>query len=408
MEYTHLNVLMIASNSTHIKIYDLLINFLSNVYPKIKFKVVTLSQYYKQIDPSTINKLNPAIWFDLKKWQSRKDFWELSGLEKLEFTLNGYYQVKKLIRKIRPDIIILGNDTGFIEQCFITHSRPFSTTVLLQDGILNSSNYLNKGQKKGLPLSGLIKSLVGFPTNEIYGLSDVGLRMVMGNYTKFLLSESGVPPEKMKIVGQPRFEIPVIKGTPWHSDYKNPDNLKNFLWVTQPLKKYKLVDEKVTTMLDDFLLNSITGFGKGYSWTILVHPSDSPTHYDELVAELEAQGYDIKITFRQEFKEVVNNIDYIFLYTSTISLEAMIYEKPIILVNPFYEPDYFQFGKIHGMLSAHTPLDSQLIINDYEFNQDFIDEIYSSYKEILENHVGFYNGISTSIICTTIAQFLEA
>lgn len=405
---TATDILFVASNTTHLKMFSLITIDLTERYPHLKLKVVTLNKYYNQIDPKIYNKIFLPDYFDLERQQADEDYWVATDFKKFNLLRNSFHEVKKITKNLRPKMIVLGNDSGYIEQFFIRHAQKLSIkTILIQDGMLNSFVYLNRTETPTKISFSLARRILGLPSNSIYGLSGVDLIYVMGHYSWELFTSLKVSTSKLEITGQPRFEEVNNQSKVSFVDGPTLPKIKTILWVTQPLKKYRLVSEKISATLDNFLIEIIVALGKKYEWNILVHPSDSPNYYKEILDNLIQNGYPISITFGKDFKELYNSIDLILLYTSTLSLECMIYQKPVIFVNPFTEPDYFQFGKLHNLLSAKTPEDIPSLIIKYQSDTTFFKSIINDYQSIIINHVSYFDKVATKRIGDSLIKLLE-
>jgi CDP-glycerol glycerophosphotransferase (TagB/SpsB family) len=84
-----------------------------------------------------------------------------------------------------------------------------------------------------------------------------------------------------------------------------------------------------------------------------IHPREDPKYYEDLLTRLDMSG--IIITQKIELDALLQASSLVVTAFSTVALEAMILDRPVLIVNLSGEPDPIDFVRSGAALAAYTP-----------------------------------------------------
>lgn len=371
-----------------------------------------------------VNKLNDfqIKFINTEIWDYKNNMEDL--LEDYEydfFTINSWSMgsVRKVLDFEKPDIIVTGHDQILMDILFIecaNNKKIPSLTV--QDGIFGS----NKSVNHSLPchsdnsLYNKISFLINIPLRILFffirdsrpfryksSIMSFNLKYkkdhplvhghgkstkiaVFGNAVKKVLTSESVNPKKLVITGNPKFDV--------LSEYKNENNNTNMLKRKWNIPTYKiivliltqwLVEAKVWTEMQrkEFIVSIAKATSKIENLQLILKirpPYESVETYSDILKEI---NVDAIIFDKEPIAEILNISDIVITAYSTASLEAMILNKKVLIVNLFKE-DHAMFFKDSGALYIEDKKDilpslQQLIHSDAynkEMNEFVNDQAY--------------------------------
>lgn len=175
---------------------------------------------------------------------------------------------------------------------------------------------------------------------------------IAGDLSRRLWEEQGIPAEKLVITGAPRFDAKC------HLEPDAPERVRAALGVpldkpiitfaTQPL--FPVVIEQNVR----HIVRAAEHF-PDHKLVFKVHPREDPAHYRKLLAKLNADG--VLVVQKVDLNALLKASGLVVTGFSTVALEAMIFERPVLIVNLTGEPDPVDYVSSGAALGAYTPED---------------------------------------------------
>ncbi len=275
--------------------------------------------------------------------------------------------IKKILKEEEPHVVVVGNDNNAIERSFILGSADMGIpSLLVQDGIINLPKtlstkaslfgliYLLRNSRIILPQSlyllhtcGLKQYLHGFvrlKKSHSYGHGECTKVAVMSPYAKSVFSKLGFNSDNIIITGQPRFD-----------ELFNPKFTKSEVYKKIGLSSsynIALLASPVFATLENGAMKRrifIEGVAKAFK------PYENTKLIIKLHPGLEEQINDYQVilnSINYENAIIVKDFDVSSLLTScsiflsnfsTMAMEALILDKPTVIVNIFNDSEYYPF-----------------------------------------------------------------
>lgn len=244
---------------------------------------------------------------------------------------------KKMLLEEKPDAVIILNEYGFFEQSLLIASKRLGIPVVaIQHGNITSTHVGYIYDKKDIAKDGSA-SFPYYPipdSTAVYG----------GYYYDLLTRLSAYPTNKVVITGQPRYDI-----------FHNADKLfdRELFFRHQGLSQEKKMIVVCTECLpineqnERYLGNILAALKKMDDIQIIVkpHPNESFPWYMDVA---KAQGIDCFFMPKQaSILEALYACDLMVAYQSTTITEAIILNKPVVIVDLFdsdYPASYEKYG----------------------------------------------------------------
>ena len=244
------------------------------------------------------------------------------------------------IIKEDPSLIVIGNDSGFIERFIISMAKARGIpTLLIQDGIVErilKIRYISLERLRSLfkRIAHSFAAWIGFiPQCTLYGCGGCDYLAVVGEYTRNLLIDRGVDPASIIITGQPRYDsLFHLRNSSYYDEkirLQTKEEKKIILFTGELLDKYKTND------LDDKqLIEVLKTIAKHFSAThhliIKTHPSESINDYDRYLND--EDRFFISVRDDNLFN-LLGSADVLITQGSTVMLEAMVCKKPVVILD---------------------------------------------------------------------------
>ncbi|MHA2244577.1 MAG: CDP-glycerol glycerophosphotransferase family protein [Candidatus Hodarchaeales archaeon] len=300
----------------------------------------------------------------------------------INFEYISTYQTRnsvKILKSINPDIIIIFNDQSMIERSFIIAGKYMGIPSLyLQESsvvrfdqfnvktrvakylylfkqrknilfrymyVFSTSWYVLKNPIKfmSLILKQLLKDLIFIETRGEY---DATLIATTGLYEYALFRKKNIPKEKLRVVGNPRFDIK--KKTLRNKNdifqeigYKKPPSKQIVILATQTHVKHGIWFEWQREAFLRKVLNVHKKVSETFELIIKLHPGSNREVWFKLIRKIDK---DIKVVQNMDIDEIISISDIYVTLSSTSALQAMIQKKPIILINFFNDPEYIPYA----------------------------------------------------------------
>ncbi|MBL7480023.1 hypothetical protein [Legionella bononiensis] len=268
------------------------------------------------------------------KNQSRYLFYLFNTLKYVYLEASNKIQIT--LNTIKPDFILLGNDTGHYERAIIRIAKKYKiTTVLLQDGLLFSQMKSNKKTKFSNSLYYFYQKYISrFIGGVKYGYGGCNVFLSLGHYWSEVVRNYGNNlHERIYTVSSPYFESfikPPIEST--NTPVYNSKNslcityfLTNFLSGLNDHKAHELQLAEIKLLYQK--INFI--FQEQFSFILKIHPEDSCDNYKSL-SQL---GPQLEITKNASLDYLFSKSNLCLTNFSSIFIQAYFNQKLCMLSN---------------------------------------------------------------------------
>jgi glycosyltransferase involved in cell wall biosynthesis len=190
---------------------------------------------------------------------------------------------------------------------------------------------------------------------------------VMGDLSRRLWKGQGVPGNKLVVTGAPRFDDK-YQWDPGAADRIRaaldiPSDKPIITFATQPLAM-AVVEQNVNHVVraaERFLDHQLV---------FKVHPREDVARYQSLLAKLDACN--VVIAQQVDLNALLQASDLVITGFSTVALEAMIFQRPVLIINLTGEPDPVDYVSSGAALGAYAPQDivkqMERLLTDAEVN----------------------------------------
>jgi len=336
------------------------------------------------------NKRNELknIWKKLIKDETFKDSWKYEGVNiwrSLELGLTYYFLykfvdivryaeiVKEVIRTENPDVVVTIDDRS-----------PFGKTVNVVSGSL------------GVPTLIIQHGIVA--DHPIYGPICSDKMAVFGDAFKDALVKRGVNPEDIVVTGQPRFDVLVNTKYDKKWIYEKLDINKEkglIVFASTDLSD----DEREMTVRELFI--AMQQF-PDKQLIIKPHPSDDGVMFVELVRKFNSDA----IVVHDYLYELLSACDVLITTWSTVGLEAMILDKPIIVINLMNRPDMTSYVESGAAVEVNKPGTLSGIIEQILYDDATIQRIKEGRDQYVSDYTFMSDGKASERVTKLIREMI--
>jgi len=279
---------------------------------------------------------------------------------------------KAIFEKVNFDCILALNIIGETEKSIIHNNKNKTPFVMLEHGFANHTHELKK-----------------FDIFHMYPLLKDKIA-VWGNIQKnYLIKERGFDSDRILVTGSPRHD-------PFFQRKKKSNHSKKTILITpHPITNLSgMADTNLYLRLENLLKNLCNIFKKIPNTEIIIklHPGQDDYNHD-IITLLHEIDSSIPIYQLNPIVDLIDSCDLLVnispesFDTSTVIMEGLIMNKPvvdIILDDKFHE---FLFVKDNAVLSISDKSDLEKILNDVLFNQDLQSSLQKNGKIFLEQYL---------------------
>lgn len=228
------------------------------------------------------------------------------------------------LARLRPDVLVVGNDRGLLEKVALDAARTLGArTVLLQDGVLAARpapettvrRRLWRGARRAVSVVLGRLGLAAYAATD-YGLGGCDLVAVTGPAGEAAMLARGVPPERLAVVGQPRYDA--LRPTP-------PEDRAGIVWFTTPFAAQNLGSDRQAQQIGSVIDAARAAATAGVPFAVRPHPREDPSTYADAIdagARLLVEG---------SAADALATAEVAVLGISTVSEEAGIVAVPVLV-----------------------------------------------------------------------------
>lgn len=344
-----------------------------------------------------------------------------------------------ILRDCGPDILILPNDTGisclafleaakfleiptlFIQPAIIIKSPSSPWQCLRGVSWLASVSNLKLAFKMYQLLWSSVRTTKGLRSGSFFVIKDMLAHLyrffdegeggctkiaVMGDYTKELFVERRISPQKIIVTGLPKLDLI------YERDFNRTTFLKQIGLTPDKTIVSLLTDAAVEHRLwtksqrRDFIVKIITAFKQlpEVQLIIKVHPFEDPTDYYIIAKQMK---YEAKIFKEIDLYDVIETSDIIITGVSTAGLEALFFDKPLIVPNFYNDPEYIPYIRSGVAIGVYEADDIPEAINTILHDGQVKSRLDSSRKVYIYHHAYLQDGKASERVANLIIQMIE-
>lgn len=421
MPSEHSIILFCVSNSTHVKMWKPVISAMRKKVDQVSIEILSLDTYYSQSPLSLIKNANADRFHILDRKWSSTTFWAVTGFKKLLMLIEGMLRIYLILRKTYPKTVVLGNDIGIFEVMIIkVASRMQIPTVLVQDGILNGNLRRDRNEQvsdKRKAVMSLLK-MSGLYRNHIYGHGNTTAMAVMGQYTYDLLQNEGKDMKEVFITGQPRFDeyaniIQSGAGKAGSNEarrkYGIPEDAFVVSFFTQPFISYGLMKPEHWDYIIETVFASVGEAIMNTDCRLVVklHPAEHLIDFiDRYSKYIDPLGNRVVLDEKIGLNDAIFMADLVIVNSSTVSLEAILFDKPVIMLDPYEFLDDYKFVGMGAAIHAATKEDLLKGILLVMNNSEEVSNMRKARLEAIKHHLMSFDSYASSRTADLILRYL--
>lgn len=361
------------------------------IYHDNSIQYKTFKEYESEKTDKEVNKKRrelAKIWNSLIKDNKFKELWAYDGVniwKSLEWGLTYYFLykfievvrygelVKEVIRIEKPDAIVTIDDRS-----------PFGKTV----------NVISKSL--GVPTLIVQHGFVGDP---IYGPICSDKIAVFGHACKDALVKRDTNPDDVVVTGQPRFDVLINKkfDRNWIYDKLNIDKKKGLIVFAST----DLSDDEKEIIVHE--LSTAMRVFPDKQLIIKPHPSDNGAKFRDMVRKLNSDA----IVVLDYLYEILSECDVLLTTWSTVGLEAMILDKPIIIINLMNRPDMTSYVESGAAIEVKTVDGIAQAINTVLYDSKTIERMKINREKYIRDHMYKSDGKSSERVAKLIQKMID-
>lgn len=326
-----------------------------------------------------------------------------------------------LLKHEQPDIVVTGSDQGFFATLLKICRMNDVPTLAIQDGILMDKE--TRGKLFGLfsiygylpwrslamlsrvPIIEKVSVFLGWRVRSLaWGFGGIYRIAVMGEYSKRLLIKRGVHTNRIVVTGYPLFDNVVSEKKLFNraltlQELKIKHCEKLVVLITQPFVEDKIWSPATRKLFISSVIKSV----KKTSSTkliIKIHPREDLAVYSSLIDDLGEADLILLKDF--DVNKLLLASDCVLTVSSTVGMWALLYDKPLIVLNCFPTLYFNLYQKMVIVVNNLADLPAILIKILEQTNNMCMPS-----KSVLKDHVYLADGKCSRRIAFTILQMLN-
>ena len=305
--------------------------------------------------------------------------------------------VKTMIKVERPDLILLLNEHGWWENTLVIAAKLENIpTIAIQHGIHVPLEKYYRYSKDEIASDGSVESpYCPIPDKTV----------VYGPYYKEILTRIGTyPTNSVVVTGQPRYDIlyhadKIYSREQFLGKYNINQNHKVILWSTQchgisdreNIKNFKAVFETMQNIKNTTLF-------------IKPHPGEGEKYTKMIKKNLDNYKINAIITPKNsDTYELLYICDLMITKDSTTAMEAVVLNKPVIILNLSGEPDFVEYVNEGVALGVYEKEELKLAIEKLLKDDS---ELVRNRKNYIRKHLYKIDGNATERVAKVVDEMI--
>lgn len=214
----------------------------------------------------------------------------------------------------------------------------------------------------------------------------------------------GTPPENVFVTGQPRFDLIGRSKTnerEIREQLKIPAGKGIIVLATQPI--HSLWTKMERKEFIDAIIGTMNEFPEK-QLVIKLHPSERPAEYAEAL-----DGAEQKVIICRDIDlyGLLKTCELLMTVHSTVALEAMILDKPVITINLTGKPDGAPYAESGAALGVYRRKDLAPAINKALYDSEVRGEMAGKRQQFVYDHAYKLDGQATRRVADLIIRLIE-
>lgn len=366
------------------------VNFQKGV-KQIPFENFMDKEIYKNI--SNKIKLMEKNWNELKNDSAFKNsityknmqLWDLVEFRFLFFfyvrsvkLMEHIELMKKIIDIIKPDIILVEDDRSPLGKTFI-----------------------EVGKSEKIPTLIVCHGLIA--DHPIHGPIFADKIAVMGDYMKEALIKRGVSPNQIVITGQPSYDRLLQENSGF-----GKENICKQLGIDPEKKIIALITQPLPWEINEPVISKVFSSMKNFPEVQLVvkpHPAEESKLHELILRETSQNNIIIKKDL--DIFELLFSSEIVITMFSTVGLEAIILDKPVITINLTNKPDSYPYAESGAALGVYKPEDISNAIKKVLYDPEVGMALKKCRKKFVYEHAYKMDGLASRRVADLIEGMME-
>jgi len=217
----------------------------------------------------------------------------------------------------------------------------------------------------------------------------------------------GGSPEKIFVTGQPRFDL-------LYQKQLDEDQLKSELGIpkdkglitlaTQPSPSLRIWGEGLYERVVTAVARAMAKFPEK-QLILKLHPAETGVECRQILNQI---GYSQAIICQDvDIHQLLNASDLLIAVHSTVALEAMLLDKPVITMNLSKQPDFFPYAESGAALGVYQEADLAPAMKRALYDPKIRNELEQNRKRFVEEHAYKLDGQASQRVADLINQLIE-
>lgn len=328
-------------------------------------------------------------------------------------------EVAQMLERSKPDLLVLAHDTMISHRIFIEEAnRRHIPSLLIQEGTIARSYNLNLSWTLSGRLRTSLKQIgrdirnTVFPATkqEKYGHGDTTKIAVWGDYTRQLLIDENVDASRIVITGSPRYDT-------LHTFKVDREEIMEELGLLPTTKLILYIDQRL-------IQNRIFSKSEAYQYTRSIFSSILEIPDTQLVVKLrvgpgkyvsldltnkvidDIRGTERTVVTEKYLYELLAMADVVVIFSSTVGMEAILMDKPLVSVN-FTDNEQYPYIESGAALGCRTPQDIFPAIRRALFDTSTMNSLARNRKEFIAEHLCRHDGKASARTAGFILQLIK-
>jgi len=304
--------------------------------------------------------------------------------------------MKQVIKKEKPSILVIVDEYGLYGRSAIIAGKINKIPILaIQHGIISPYHIGCCHTKDEILKTDIIAPKYCPIPNKT---------AVSGNYYRNILLKSGsYPLNSVVTTGQPKYDVLAFA----NKIYKK-EKIYSQLNIKPNKKLIVFASQSDVLGTNELLFRSVFKAVKKIPNTQLViklHPLEYDTSLHHNIAK--EVGIDVIIIKNINLLELLFACDLMMTFNSTVAIEAMILDKPVITVNLTSYPDEMPFAESGAAIGVYKKEDIKLTITKVFRDKKLRKKLEIKRKDFVFKHVYKIDGLTSKRIANLINDMLK-
>jgi glycosyltransferase involved in cell wall biosynthesis len=326
---------------------------------------IILSDYMPEPRRPIVHRARRDLQRAVQMLLKQTDLWSLFRVDRVDLTQVARPIIQTLLQVRLP--MALPVLEGL--QAIIQRQRP-QLILSVPDRQWRAKAAIEFGRREHIPSLTIQAAVIS--RHPRYDMIVADRVAVIGDLSRRLWEEHGIPAEKLVVTGAPRFDVK------YRLDPGAPERIRAALGVPSGKPIITFATQPLPATVVERNTKNVVRAAKRFpdhQLVFKVHPREEPARYRRLLGKLEVDK--IIITQDVDLNALLQASALVVTGFSTVALEAMAYDRPVLIVNLTGEPDPVDYVSSGAAAGAYTPEDvvkqMVLLLTDAQVNATLVE-----------------------------------